>query len=82
MRLDEGTPVRRSLAESLTDVKRKVGRPMLTWLKAIEKDLASVGIEIDVYGETPERTIEKLVELTEDRNKWRGIVRDIMAVNC
>ena len=53
MRLDEGTPVRKALLESLTDVKRKVGRPQLTWTKAIEKDLASIGIDIDVYGETP-----------------------------
>ena len=82
MRLDEGTPVRKALLESLTDVKRKVGRPQLTWTKAIEKDLASIGIDIDVYGETPERTVEKLVELTEDRKKWREIVGDIMAVNC
>ena len=33
----------------------KVGRPQLTWIKVIEKDLASVGIDIiDVYGEPPE----------------------------
>ena len=82
MRLDEGTPVRKSLLESMTDVKRKVGRPQQTWMKVIEKDLASVGIDIDVYGKTPERTVQKLVDLTEDRKKWRKIVRDIMAVNC
>ena len=82
MRLDEGTPVRKALLESLTDIRRKVGRPQLTWLKAIEKDLASVGIDIDVYGETPERTVKKLVDLTENRNEWKKIVRDIMAVNC
>ena len=50
MRLDPDTPVRRSLLESLTDVRRKVGRPRLTWVKKIEKDLASVGINLDVYG--------------------------------
>ena len=82
MRLDEGTPVRKALLESLTDVKRKVGRPQLTWIKAIEKDLASVGIDIDVYGETPERTVQKLVDLTENRKEWRDIVRDIMAVTA
>ena len=69
MRLDEGTPVRKSLLESMTDVKRKVGRPQQTWMKVIEKDLASVGIDIDVYGKTPERTAQKLVDLTEDRKK-------------
>ena len=82
MRLDPDTPVRRSLLESLTDVRRKVGRPRLTWVKKIEKDLASVDINLDVYGAPPERTIEQLVKLTEDRSTWRQIVRDIMAVNC
>ena len=50
MRLDERTPVRKALLESLSNVKRKVGRPQLTWMKAIEKDLALVGIDIDMYG--------------------------------
>ena len=53
MRLDERTPVRKALLESLSNVKRKVGRPQLTWIKVIEKDLALVGIDIiDVYGGT------------------------------
>ena len=82
MRLDPDTPVRRSLLESLTDVRRKVGRPRLTWVKKIEKDLASVDINLDVYGAPTERAVEQLVELTEDRSTWRQIVRDIMAVNC
>ena len=80
-RLDETTPARKTLLEYLTDMKRKVGRPQLTWIKAIEKDLASVGIDIDVYGEPPERTVQTLVDLTESRKEWRNIVRDIMAVN-
>ena len=70
------------LFESHLLVQRKVGRPKLTWVKLIEKNLNSVGINIDVYGDSPERTVEKLVELTEDRKNWRGIVRDIMTVNC
>ena len=51
-------------------------------MKAIEKDLTSIGIDIDVYGDTTEETERKLVDLTEDRKKWKQIVRGIMAVNC
>ena len=82
MRLDEGTPVRRSLREALTDVRRKVGRPCLTWIKVIEKDLAKINIDLDVNGSTPDELLEKLVDLTKDRKKWRDTVRDIMTVNC
>ena len=82
MRLDEETPVRRSLREALTDVKRKVGRPCLTWIKVIEKDLAKIDIDLDVNGSTPDELLQKLVDLTKDRKKWRETVRDIMTVNC
>ena len=82
MRLDERTPVRRSLRESLTDVRRKIGRPSLTWMKLIEKDLESVNINLGLSGSSPDDIVRKLVELTEDRKKWRAIERDIMTVNC
>ncbi len=82
MRLDERTPVRRSLEESLTDVRRKIGRPCLTWIKVVEKDLESVDINLELNKSTPGETLGKLVNLTADRNKWRKTVRDIMAVNC
>ena len=36
MRLPEETPARRSQKESLSEIKRKVGRPKLTWIKVIE----------------------------------------------
>ena len=77
MRLDERTPVRRSLRESLTDVHRRIGRPSLTWMKLVEK---SVNVDLDLNRSTPDIVLRKLVDLTEDRNKWRRIVRDIMAV--
>ena len=82
MRLDEQTPVRHSLQESLSDIQGKVGRPKLKWIKVIEKDLVSVNINLDLNRSTPDNTIRKLVELTNDRKDWRKIIRDIMAVNC
>ena len=81
MRLNEKTPVRRSLKETLTDIQRKVGRPSLTWMKLVEKDLGSVDINLELNRSTPEEILNKLVELTADRIKWKKIVRGIMAVN-
>ena len=80
MRLDERTPVRLARQESLTEVRRKIGRPGLTWMKLAEKDLRSVEY-LKLNDSTPEEIITKLVDLTKDRAKWNKIVRDIMAVN-
>ena len=82
MRLDERTPVRLSLKEALTDVRRKIGRPSATWIKVIEKYLESVNTNLELNKSTPETVLRKLVDLTEDRKKWRRTVRDIIAVNC
>ena len=71
MRLPEETPARRSLKESLSEIKKKVGRPKLTWIKVIEKDLTSININLNVNTEPPDEIIKKLIELTEE-----------MAVNC
>ena len=82
MRLDEQTPVRLSLTEALSNVHRKVGRPTLTWLKVIQKDLSLVNTNLDLDKSTTAEIIEKLIQLTENRMEWRRMIRDIMAVNC
>ena len=51
-------------------------------MRLIEKDLGSVNINLGLSGSSPDIILRKLVELTEDRNKWRKIVRDIITVNC
>ena len=38
MRLHKNTPARRALNESLQPIKKKVGRPPITWIKLIEKN--------------------------------------------
>ena len=81
MRLNEKTPVRCSLKETPTDIQRKAGRPSLTWMKLVEKDIGSVDINLELNRSTPEEILNKLVELTAGRIKWKKIVRDIMAVN-
>ena len=80
MRLNKQTPARIALSESLKPNK-KVGRPPNTWLKVIEKDLATVDINIDVYKDPAEKTLKTLEEITTDRKKWKKIVKDIMAEN-
>ena len=82
IRLDEGTPARRALEESLRGIRRRIGRPRLTWMKLIEKDLSSVDIYLELNKSTAWDIVRKLEDLTFDRKKWRKTVRDIMAVNC
>ena len=82
MRLKKETPVRLALSESLKPVNRKVGRPCLTWMKLIEKDLTSVNIDLKLNSSPPEDIIKNLEELTENRNVWRNLIKDIITVNC
>ena len=41
----------------------------------------SVNEYLELNDSTPEEIITKLKDLTKDRNKWKNIIRDIMAVN-
>ena len=62
---------------------RKRGRPRLTRMMLIEKDLELGDIKLNLKDKrTPEEKIAVLEGLTEDRSKWRKIVKDIMTVNC
>ena len=65
--------------KSLNDKREKTE----AWMKLVEKDLISVNINInlELNRSIPEVVLRKLVDLTEDRTKWKKIVRDIMAVN-
>ena len=65
-RLPEDTPARQALTEALTHSKRKVGRPKLTWLSLITKDL------IKYFKVTPEQDFENIISLASDRMSWRS----------
>ena len=81
MRLQEKTPVRLALKESISNTRRKFGRPKLTWLNTIKKELSLFNIELDLN--LNEMQIERrLVELTRDRTKWKILIKNIMAVTC
>ena len=82
MRLDRHTPVRLALFETVQRGRRKRGRPRLMWMMLIEKDLELGDIKLDFKDKrTPEEKITVLEGLTEDRSKWRKIVKDITTVN-
>ena len=76
MRRGENTPVRIALKEALKPTVGKRGRPKNTWLKTIAKDLRGSEFEINIS--KPEETLQKLVNITEDRVKWRDTVRTLL----
>ncbi len=63
----------------MSDAHRKVGRPTLTWVKLIQKNLANTYLNIDKS--TALEVINELMKLTEDRMIWRGLIRDIVVVD-
>ena len=69
MRLPEQTPARVALNKFTEQHKRRVGRPKNTWLATLKKDLKEYNLPAD-----NRKFIEKLSELTEDRERWKEIV--------
>ena len=69
MRLDDNTPVRIALKEALTPTETKKGRPKMTWIKTIADDLNRRSIVINI--KRPEETLQTLLRITEDRQKWK-----------
>ena len=80
MRLPEDIPARSALQEALQPVKKKKGKPKMTWLKVTEKDLIGT-VEIDVNNSSAEETIARLENVTLDRKKWAAKVKNIMERN-
>ena len=63
----EKTPVRLALKESINNTRRKFGRPKLTWLNTIKKDLLLFNIELDLN--LNEIQIESHLSGTDKRQK-------------
>ena len=76
MRRNENTPVRIALKEALKPTRGKRGRPAITWLKTIANDLKDSDYAIDL--KNPEETLQTLISVTQDRKKWREVVRTLM----
>ena len=76
MRLDDHTPVRIALKEALTPTETKRGRPKMTWIKTIADDLNRKGIVINI--KRPEETLQTLLLVAEDRQKWKEVTGTLM----
>ena len=80
MRMEKETPARKSLTEALTPAKKKRGKPPMTWLKVIEKDIQPV-VTLNIHTDTAETITNKLINVTEDRKRWTQRIKDIMESN-
>ena len=65
LRLDENTPARKALEESIRPVKRPMGRPKPTWITHIQKDLQNLD---------PTLNLKKAEEIAKGRFAWRRLV--------
>ncbi len=78
MRLHPDTPARLALDEFVRPTKHPRGKPKQTWLENIKQDLHTADIDFD-YKKHPNKSTERLAELTSDRENWRTTVRRVMS---
>ena len=76
MRLHPETPARKAIGEYLREVKRLWGRPKTTLMQTIWQDLNTIGIKLDLSKAA--KTLNRLLELTQDRKNWRSIVKRVV----
>ena len=69
MRLNPETPARQCFKEALRPVKRKPGRPPMTWITTIQQDLSKRDIHINLRDIS---AIEKLESMCHDRVGWKA----------
>ena len=69
MRLNPETPAGQSFKEALRPVKRKPGRPPITWITTIQQDLSKRDIHINLRDIS---AIEKLESMCHDRVGWKA----------
>ena len=76
LRLHPSTPAQLALQHYLTPHKRPVGRPPLTWLSQITKDLAPTLNHHNIKRPLSKTTLHKTKQIADDRTAWRAeIVR-------
>ena len=66
-RLPESCPAKQALYEALKPVKRPRGRPQITWIEIIRKQLKNIGFD----------TIYDAIESARDRYNWNKIVNKL-----
>ena len=76
MRMNPNTPAREALEVALTPAKRPVGRPILTWLDTIKKDLEKCDIFLNLNNK--HTTLDTLINLTKNRKMWKEKIKELM----
>ena len=78
LRLDPDTPAQRALRYYVTPHRRPVGRPPLTWIALITKDLHNTLTHHKIKPPLNPQSLQKLSEIAEDRTQWKQeIVRSM-----
>ena len=72
MRLNPETPARQYFKEALRPMKRKPGRPPMTWMTTIQQDISKRDIHINLRDIS---AIEKLESMCHDRVGWKARCR-------
>ena len=81
LRLHPDTPAQKALQYHLTPHKRPVGRPPLTWLSQITKDLAPTLKHHNIKVPLNKTTLAITQQLADDRTTWRAEVVRSMRSN-
>ena len=63
-RLDPSTPARKSLQYSMECYRRKRGRPKLTWISQINKQLKDLNINL-----------HEVIDIAQDKKIWLNVVK-------
>ena len=77
LRLPLETPARLALNEALKPSRKHRGRPPMTWIKSVMKDLTNLNILSE--SETPERSFIKLTVITQDCARWNALIRSAIS---
>ncbi len=81
MRLDDDTPAKKAVEEFLKAEKRKPGRPNSTWMKQIQEDLSESNVQLNIYKNKPQQTLDTLKHYASDRSLWKKQIRVVMDDN-
>ena len=71
LRLDPETPAQRAIRYYVAPHKRPVGRPPLTWMALITKDLHNTLTHNHIKTPLNPKSLQKLTVIAEDKTLWR-----------
>ena len=77
-RLPDNTPAKLALQEALKPTKKNIGRPPLTWMSQIKKELQELKI-ISTEQSKSNHFMTDIFEIAKDRNVWKNCVRSAIS---